>query len=163
MQEELLQGLDAQRRRIHARWEALLRTERVNTPLAYPDSLVHLIEWTLDQVFTALRAPNSRRRAERAHIHAAARPDCPCGRNPLLAFFLAGEQALLEALVLEQASRLSIDPVERDTALAELYHAIRGIARREIEAFCSVCQHRHHEPCETHAQAASAPQAGAGI
>jgi len=146
MQDALLQGLDAQRRKIHARWETLLRTERVNTPLAYPDSLVHLIEWTLDEVFVALRASAARRRTESPRIHASARPECPCGRNPLLAFFLAGEQALLEALVLEQASRLSIDPVERDTALAELYHAIRSIARREIGAFCSVCQHRDDPP-----------------
>lgn len=143
MQEALLHGLEAQRRKIHGRWETLLRTERVNTPLAYPDSLVHLIEWTLDEVMAALRAMPPRRRGDRHHAHGAARPECPCGRNPLLAFFLAGEQALLEALVLEQAARISIDPVERDAALAELYQAIRTIARREVGAFCSVCQHRN--------------------
>jgi hypothetical protein len=149
MQETLLQGLKAHRRKIHSRWEVLLRTERVNTPLAYPDSLVHLIDWTLDQVFDALQTAATRKRSDRVHIHAAARPDCPCGRNPLLAFFLAGEQALLEALVLEQASRLSIDPTDRDTALAELYRAVRSIARREIESFCSVCQYRATDHCRT--------------
>lgn len=140
MQESLLNSLYAQRAAIHARWDTLLRTERVTSPLAYPDALVHLIDWALDQLFTALRDPAIRRKAE--HGRSAARPECPCGRNPLLAFFLAGEQALLEALVLEQASHLPIDPAERDTALNELYYVVRAMARREVDAFCSVCRHR---------------------
>lgn len=142
MQESLLNSLCAQRSAIHARWDILLRTERVTSPLAYPDALVHLIEWALDQVFQSLRDPAIRKKAEHAGGRAAARPECPCGRNPLLAFFLAGEQALLEALVLEQASHLPIDPCERDTALNQLYYVIRAMARREVEAFCSVCQYR---------------------
>lgn len=143
MQESLLNSLCAQRSAIHARWDTLLRTERVTSPLAYPDALVHLIEWALDQIFTALRDPVTKRKAEHAGGRAMARPDCPCGRSPLLAFFLAGEQALLEALVLEQASHLPVDPHERDDALNELYYVIRSMARREVDAFCSVCQHRH--------------------
>lgn len=163
MQEPLLNSLGAQRQRIHARWDTLLRTERVTSPLAYPDALVHLIDWALDQVFAALRDPNTRRRAEHSSGRTTPRPECPCGRNPLLAFFLAGEQAMLEALVLEQAAHLPINPQERDVALSELYYAIRAIARREVEAFCSVCQHRtgtafaeaHRHPApETHPPAA---------
>lgn len=142
MQESLLNSLCAQRSAIHARWDVLLRTERVTSPLAYPDALVHLIEWALDQIFAGLRDPATRRKADHAGGRASARPECPCGRNPLLAFFLAGEQALLEALVLEQAAHLPIDPNERDTALNQLYYVIRAIARREVDAFCSVCQHR---------------------
>lgn len=146
MQESLLNSLCAQRSAIHARWDVLLRTERVTSPLAYPDALVHLIEWALDQIFAGLRDPATRKKAEHAGGRAAARPDCPCGRNPLLAFFLAGEQALLEALVLEQAAHLPINPAERDTALNQLYYVIRAIARREVDAFCSVCQHRLAQP-----------------
>jgi hypothetical protein len=142
MQESLLNSLCAQRSAIHARWDTLLRTERVTSPLAYPDALVHLIEWALDQIFASLRDPATRKKADHAGGRAAARPECPCGRNPLLAFFLAGEQALLEALVLEQASHLPIDPRERDTALNQLYYVIRAMARREVDAFCSVCQYR---------------------
>jgi len=142
MQESLLNSLCAQRAAIHARWDTLLRTERVTSPLAYPDALVHLIDWALDQLFTSLRDPAVRRKAEHAGGRSAARPECPCGRNPLLAFFLAGEQALLEALVIEQASHLPIDPAERDTALNELYYVVRAMARREVDAFCSVCRHR---------------------
>lgn len=150
MHESLLHGLRAQRPEIHARWEALLRTERVNTPLANPDALVHLIEWTLDQIFAEVRPAAAWRR-----LGPVARSECPCGRNPLLAFFLAGEQALLEALVLRQAADGQLDPAERDTELAELQHSIREIARREVEAFCAVCLHRHealaHQPAHMHA------------
>lgn len=143
VQESLLNSLCARRFAIHARWDTLLRTERVTSPLASPDALVHLIEWALDQIFTLLRDPTVRKRAEHAGGRGTARPVCPCGRSPLLAFFLAGEQALLEALVLEQAAHLPIDPEERDAALAELYYVVRTLARREVDAFCAVCQHRH--------------------
>lgn len=143
MQELLLNSLCGQRERIHARWDALLRTERVTSPLAYPDALVHLIDWALDQIFATLRDPNTRRKAEHAGGRSTARPECVCGRNPLLAFFLAGEQAMLEALVLEQAAHLPIDPRERDSALTELYYTVRTMARREVDAFCSVCQFKH--------------------
>lgn len=132
-------SLCAQRPGIHARWDALLRTERVTSPLAYPDSMVHLIEWALDQLFAALREPAVRRRAEHSGSRAVSRPECPCGKNPLLAFFRAGEQAMLEALVLEQAAHRPIEPRERDAALNELCYAIRSMERREVDAFCSVC------------------------
>lgn len=154
MHESFLHDLRARRPEIHARWEALLRTERVNTPLANPDALVHLIDWTLDQIFTGLRQNGGRRRHESRLAGAEARPECPCGRNPLLAFFLAGEQALLETLVLLQASASRLDPAERDEELAELYHVIRGISRREIESFCSVCQYQHDSHTAHHAAVA---------
>jgi len=154
--------LCAQRSALHARWDALLRTERVTTPLAYPDALVHLIDWALDQIFSALRDPATRRKAEHAGGRAAARPECPCGRNPLLAFFLAGEQTMLEALVLEQAAHLPIDPNDRDAALNELYYVIRAIARREVDAFCSVCQYRVALNCGEEATTATALEAPAG-
>src|ERR1043165_8780861 len=100
MQEELVHALRARRTETRARWEALLRIERVNTPLANPDALVFMIDWTLDEVFGSLLQPPPRRRG--GHVDCAAiRAACPCGRNPLLAYFAAGEQALEEALILE--------------------------------------------------------------
>jgi hypothetical protein len=142
MQEELVRALRDRRAETRARWEALLRIEKVNTPLANPDALVFMIDWTLDEVFGALLRPlSSRRRTAKFENHRP-RPECPCGRNPLLAYFAAGEQALEEALILEQASALALDPVQRDAAFAELKTIILEIARREIEAFCAVCQYR---------------------
>lgn len=141
MQDELVRALRARRAEIHARWEALLRIEKVNTPLANPDALVFMIDWTLDECYATLRPPGCRRRNGRP-AEALAKPDCPCGRNPLLAYFAAGEQAIEEALILEQARASSIDPVQRDEAFAEVKLTVREIALREIEAFCSVCQFR---------------------
>ncbi|MDO8544215.1 MAG: hypothetical protein Q7S40_27570 [Opitutaceae bacterium] len=159
MQEDLIRALRDRRGDIRARWETLLRIERVNTPLANPDALVFMIDWTCDELFAALNHPG-RRRAGRSP-ESPARPECPCGRNPLLTYFAAGEQALEEALILEQASRPTLEPAQRDAAFAELQLAVREIARREIESFCAVCQYRM-EPrtcsMETAVAAAAAPQ-----
>ena len=141
-----MRALRARRAEIHARWEALLRIEKVNTPLANPDALVFMINWTLEECFATLRPLQGR------HLHglvaddAATKANCPCGRNPLLAYFAAGEQAIEEALILEQAGASTIDPVQRDDAFAELKRAVREIARREIDAFCSLCQFRPSLP-----------------
>ena len=155
MQDELVRALKARRAEIHARWEALLRIEKVNTPLANPDALVFMINWTLDECFATLRPLHARRKHGEAHV---AKPECPCGRNPLLAYFAAGEQAIEEALILEQASASTLDPAQRDAAFLELKLTVREIARREIEAFCSVCQFRDAPRSEaaraTHATAA---------
>lgn len=142
MQDELVRALRARRAEIHARWEALLRIEKVNTPLANPDALVFMIDWTLDECFATLRPLHARKRNGKIPESAVAKPDCPCGRNPLLTYFAAGEQAIEEALILEQASASILDPIQRDEAFLELKLTVRDIARREIEAFCSVCQFR---------------------
>jgi hypothetical protein len=138
MQDELVRGLRARRAEIHARWEALLRIEKANTPLANPDALVFMIDWTLDECLAILRPPHTRNEA----LAGSTKPDCPCRRNPLLTYFAAGEQAIEEALILEQATAMAIDPVQRDDAFTELKLTFREIARREIESFCSVCQFR---------------------
>jgi hypothetical protein len=104
-----------------------------------------MIDWTLDECFATLRPPGHRKNAV---APGAIKVDCPCGRNPLLAYFSAGEQAIEEALILEQARASALDPIQRDDAFAELKHTVREIAKREIEAFCSVCQFRTHAPRE---------------
>jgi len=141
MQSLLLSALRAQHADIRARWAAILHVEPVSTPLANPDALVHLIDWSLQEIFRSLTALASRRRA--GHVGPPdSRPQCPCGRNPLLAYFAAGEQAVQEALILAQSASPALDPTERDAALRELNIVLREIARREIESFCGVCQHR---------------------
>ena len=140
-------ALGARRPQIRARWEDLLRAERVSTPLANPDALVHLLDWTLDEVFRTLSSLPTRRRPLRAFTRGDI--DCPCGRNPLLTYFAAGEQAMQESLILCQAEALRLDPIERDSALHELNLALRHIARREIGAFCSLCQLRDRACAES--------------
>jgi len=142
MQESLVSALRARRPQVLGRWEALLRVEPVGSPLGHPDALVHLIAWTLDEIFAGLTNPLARHRASRTRFSADEPAHCPCGRNPLLAYFAAGEQAMREALVLTQAAIATLDPVERDASFSELNLVLQQIARREIEAFCGVCQYR---------------------
>lgn len=141
MQAELLEALRSRHDEIRARWAELLRVEPVTTPLACPEALTHLIDWTLAEIFRGLTSGTLRRRPP-SPTGSHDRPDCPCGRNPLLAYFSAAERVMQEALVLVQAGLPHLDPIERDTALEELNLVLRNVARREIEAFCGVCQHR---------------------
>jgi len=154
MQESIIGALRDQRPHLLANWESLLRVEPVGSPLGNPDALVHLIDWSLDEIFATLTNPLARHRVVHHRLRLDLPAPCPCGRNPLLAYFTAGEQALHEALILAQATAPELDPLERDAAFAELDMALRHIARREIESFCGVCQFR-----ERHAEATLA---GAG-
>lgn len=133
MQESLLRTLRANRAIIRSRWEALLRIEKVNTPLANPDALVYLFDQTLDEVFKELRK-------HRVPKHVEDGP-CHCGQNPLVKYFVAGEQALLESLVLAQVELPALNPVQRDADFAQLKEVIHTIACREISALDQVCQH----------------------
>ncbi len=139
MQASLAGALRDRRPQVRHHWEALLRVEPVGTPLGHPDSLVHLIDWTLDEILAALSHPFSRQRAGHHHSLGHDSVGCPCGGNPLLHYFAAGEQAMREALVLSQAALLDLDPRERDASFEELNLVLQEISRREIEAFCSVC------------------------
>ena len=141
MQGELVQALLSRRTQICARWTALLHIERANTALAHPDTLIHLLDWTFDSIIQALELTLNRKTLAVAQA-SGARPNCPCGRNPYLYFFIAGEQAWLEALVFTQVAMPKLEAVARDQAVAELLNIVRTLARTEVEAFCSVCQYR---------------------
>jgi hypothetical protein len=148
MQETLVRSLRSQLPQIQERWKTLLHAEPVHTPLAYPDTLVHLLDWTLEEIFSGLTTLSSRRRTGRKPVCPDYRPECGCGRNPLLTYFEAGEQAMREGLILAQAALPTLDPIERDASMDELNLVFRHIARREIEAFCGVCQHRAGRHCD---------------
>lgn len=125
-------------------WESLLRVEKTTSPLANPDALVHLIDRTLDEVFNDLRF-----RSPRRHPTRGPEPHCPCGRNPLLAYYAAGRQALREGLIRVQVATPGMKSSALNDDLQVLDEVFDQIARREIEAFCGVCQFRgpqHGEP-----------------
>ncbi len=111
-----------------------MRVEAVATPLANPDTLVFGINESLGEFFTLLRQPMPEKLEPEV--------ECVCGRNPLLAYYRAGEQAMLEALILVQAEMPKLNPVERDEAFAKLKHVVNAVARREIGAISGVCQQR---------------------
>jgi hypothetical protein len=142
MQDALLAVLRARRPDLRSGWETGLRAQPVLTPLGHPDALVHLINWTLDEVFAALASPLTRRRSGGTRALARQRYLCPCGRNPLLNYFAAGKRALQSALAAAADARPELAGFERAAALAELNLVIQRIARREIAAFCGVCQFR---------------------
>lgn len=149
MQTDLLCRLRERRDRIHVQWGALLRAEPVVTPLGHPDALVHLIDWSLDEILATLANPLPPQLND--EVGCCPPVNCSCGRNPLLAYFEAGRQALQEALVLAQAASAPLNPDERDSSMQQLVQVVRQLARREMEAFCAICQLRQTAPAEAEA------------
>ena len=143
MDERMLQALESQRTILHQRWDALLRVEPVNTPLGQPEALTHLIDFTLNTLFVALKSTHHPRRKQLKSVRdcVADHSLCPCGRNPLLAYFVAGEQALLETLILVQAD-MPDRASTRAEDVQELKLVMAQVAHREIETFCALCQHK---------------------
>lgn len=153
MHDSFLRALQTHRPNLRERWEVLLRAERVTSPMANPDALVHLMDWTLDRLFDELRNPRLRR-----SNHARSRPErlgCVCGLNPLLAYFATAEQALVETLFLSDGELASLAALERSASLEDLKQAMHEVARREIDSFCAVCQNKDHYK-HLHAAAAGA-------
>ena len=139
MNTELIRKLKAMRPQIRARWEALLRIARMNTPLANPDTLVFMFDPTLDAVLAALPGHAVR--------SVGPRPTCRFANNPMRVYFTALEQALLEALILAQSSIVKPQSVphaaivaERMADANELNATVRRIARSEIKTLDQICQ-----------------------
>ena len=141
-------ALAEHRLRIRSQWEKLLRLDRGVSALARPDTMVHLLDTTLDELYAGLRQWSPRRRPTRTPA-----PVCPCGRNPFLAYFAAGRQAVQEGLITVQTDRPGLTAAQRDEAFACLDQVLTRIARRDLDSFCAVCQFnpaarkRGHRPC----------------
>lgn len=133
MQESVLSQLRSRRTEILNRWESLLRIEPIHTPLANPDALVHLMGITLDEVLASL--------ASNGLVSDRPPAQCHCGKHPLLSYFRAGQQALLESLVLVQAGDSKQTQDERNEALRRLKCVLNDIIWREIGDFQGVCRH----------------------
>ncbi len=132
MSPELITALTARQARIQQRWRDFLHLEPVASPLGDPKTLVFGIEGYLREVFALLWHPPADLAEETA--------ECACGRNPLRGFFVAGEQALLETLVLEQAGRPVLARGDRARDAAELRRAVRHVAHRELSALAGLCR-----------------------
>jgi hypothetical protein len=86
MKSDLAKDLFGQRDKIRARWLEILMADSVATPLANPLTLRYLMDDTLEAVCATLRQLDGRGTLDA--------PVCACGRNPYLAYFRAGTQAL---------------------------------------------------------------------
>lgn len=109
-----------------------MRLEPVSSPLGHPDTLVFGIRAAVDEILERFLNPVDQ--------PCNGPVECRCGCNPLQAFFVAGEQAMLEALVLLQAESQTIPAAERASTVAELRRAIRQVAHRETAAIAGLCQ-----------------------
>ena len=150
MDEILLERLRSRRPVVKREWETLLRIEPVASPLGHPDTLSHLIDHTLDDLFHLLKSAEGRKRSHHPTLfHATLSDACECGRNPLLAYFVAGERSLMESLVLAQTESTELPTEQRNRAVSELITTLHALAWKEIKAFCDLCQHRPHPSHET--------------
>lgn len=144
MHDSFLRALQTHRPQLRRRWEELLRAEHVTSGMAHPDSLVYLMDWTLDQLMNELRQSRFRRHLV-GKAPSGERRQCVCGKNPLLAYFSAAEQAVIEVLFLADGELAHLAAIERSASLEDLKSALHEVARREIEAFCAVCQSRERQ------------------
>jgi hypothetical protein len=138
MDPELLRKLRGQAAEIGERWDALLRLERMTGPLAHPDALVHLIADSMRQVFAVAASARTGSLSIRTAM-ADSLPGCECGHNPYLMYFIAGEQALIEAVIRAQAD---LPPHRRrESDIAAVIQAVRSLGHAEIDTFCGICAH----------------------
>lgn len=121
-----------------------MRVEPIKSPLGQPDALKHMIDFTLNTLISFLGQGQHPHRKNLRSVSASVADGslCPCGKNPLLSYFVAGEQALLETLILEQSCQPAGCAESRANSLQELKQAMAHVALREIETFCAVCQLR---------------------
>jgi len=92
------------------------------------------MEWTLNQVFLELNPVTPRRKSS-----LPPRPLCPCGLNPLIAYFSTAKASLHEALEVCSGGG-PINPADAE----EMEYALEIVARREIATFCTLCLHNEH-------------------
>jgi hypothetical protein len=122
-------------------WEVLLRAEPPASALGNPDTLVFMMDRTLDAFFTAVLSPTPRRWLARYPLLCGALDGtCPCGRNPLLHYFVSGEQAIL-AIADEALPEMAAMPREtQEQILSEVQLTFHYLAQHELQSFCDLCR-----------------------
>jgi len=133
MQRSLSTLLHAQRAALKAEWNWRLMAEPPpSPPPANPHVLSYLMDETLAQLERLIQLRPTSRWSLLYKTHLAPLYTlCPCGLNPLLAYFAAGSEALRE--ILSAANRLSAD---EKTRIETVWHFI---AQSEIQALCGPC------------------------
>ncbi len=121
-------------------WEVLLRAEPASSPLGNPDTLVFMMDGTLDMFFTAIHSPGPRRWLARHPLLCKSLGEtCPCRRNPLLHYFVSGEQALL-AISGQVLADTAEGPEEEERILSETQLTFHYLAQYELQTFCDLCR-----------------------
>lgn len=122
-------------------WEVLLRAEPPLNPLGNPDTLVYMMDCTLDEIFAGAHTAGPRRwLSQRPLLCQPFAETCPCGRNPLYRYYESGEQALLAIAGRAAAGFAGFTAAERREYLAELRLTFVYFAQRELQNFCDLCR-----------------------
>jgi hypothetical protein len=133
MNERLFRDLDARRPAIHENWVERLRAAPFGNALAHPETLIHMMNDSIEQVFREIAARPSA--AARRRLAALPTGLCRCGMNPLLTYFSTGALAFQHTL----AQCADAHPVALSDA-EEVEGALIRVARREITVFCAMCR-----------------------
>lgn len=122
-------------------WEVLLRDEPPSSALGNPDTLVFMMDGTLDAFYAALHSRMPQRwLALHPFLCGKLNETCPCGRNPLLAYYLSGEQAVLAIAAQALDKATAMPAAEQERLLAEVQVAFHYLAQRELQTFCDLCR-----------------------
>lgn len=139
MDESALSKLRAARPAIKREWETLLRAEPTLSPLGNPDTLVFLMDETLDQMIEGLRDLPVKDWIQRSPaLLAPLQRRCLCRINPLLNYYTTGELAV-------HAGTAGILAAADMDEVILYFHAL---AQQEIETLCSVCRHPPGAECQ---------------
>ena len=120
-------------------WEVLLRAEPPASALGNPDILVFMMDRTLDAFFTAILSPTPRRwLAHHPLLCGSLDETCPCGRNPLLHYFVSGEQAIVAIAARALPESAAMPPKAQKQILSEVQLTFHYLAQHEIQNFCDL-------------------------
>ncbi len=138
MQGSFLAELALRRPAIKQAWERRLRKEPITSPLANPDTLVLLMDRTLDELQRALASLQPLPPPQ-----AAPRPirsGCLCGLNPLLAYFRVAASVLPAQMCIGADRCPDLSAGDYAICMQEMLGQLQVIASEEIRAFCAMCQ-----------------------
>jgi hypothetical protein len=139
MHSSFVAELAARRHAIKHAWERKLRAEPITSPLANPDTLVLLMDRTLDDLQLSLGAAASGQTPSGGQARGA-RTGCLCGLNPLLAYFRVGASVIATTLSVGPQRPSEFDAVAYHSCIHEMLAEFQAIAHREIRTFCAMCQ-----------------------
>jgi hypothetical protein len=142
MKQGYLEALDGNRAEIKRKWELLLRAAPTTTPLGHPDTLVFLMDESLEQLFSLFRSQSAHRWFFRHSP--STRPGgmtCHCRLNPLINYFIAGQAALAFVAQTVPRSQHHLDDLTATSCVDELMLTFGFLADREIHSFCEACQY----------------------
>jgi hypothetical protein len=122
-------------------WEVLLRAEPPASALGNPDTLVFMMDRTLDAFFTAVPSPAPRRwLAHHPLLCGSLDETCSCGRNPLLHYFISGEQAIVAIAAEALPESPAMPPKAQKQILSEVQLTFHYLAQHELQNFCDLCR-----------------------